>query len=430
MLTDHQRTWTAPRVDHRLAGRVVVPGSKSQTNRALVLAALADGPSVLDGVLTSRDCDLITAGLRQLGTDVQPVGPSSVRVVPGMARPAGPIDCGLAGTVMRFLPVVAALVPGTTRFVGDEEASRRPVKPLLDALGQLGVTVDADHLPFAMTAPERLGGPEVTIDSSASSQFISALLLAAARFPRGIDLRHDGGSVPSAPHIAMTCRMLAERGVTVISDEPCHWVVRPGPIHAADDVIEPDLTNAAVFLAAALVAGGSVTVPTWPDSTDQPGAQFIEIATTMGAHVTRREGSMTLESPGWGALQPVDVDLHEASELTPVVAAVASVTQGPSRIRGVAHIRGHETDRLTALEHELSHLGVAIRQTDDGLEIDGHGADRLHGGLFECHADHRMAHAGALLGLAVDGIELDDIACTSKTMPQFPQMWADLVKEA
>lgn len=429
MLTD-QHHWTAPRVVHRLAGRVVVPGSKSQTNRALVLAALGDGPSVLDGVLTSRDSDLMTAGLQHLGADIQPAGPSSVRVVPGLARSAGPIDCGLAGTVMRFLPVVAALVIGETRFVGDEQASRRPVGPVLDGLRQLGVTVDADQLPFAMTAPARLGGPEVTIDSSASSQFISAMLLPAARFPRGIDLRHDGTSVPSGPHIAMTCEMLAERGVTVISDEPCRWVVRPGPIHALDDVIEPDLTNAAAFLAAAMIAGGSVTVPAWPASSTQPGAQFIQIAATMGAAATRSEGSMTLEAPGWHALRPIDVDLHEASELTPVVAAVASLAQGPSRIRGVAHIRGHETDRLTALEHELSGIGVTVRQTEDGLQIDGQGADSLHGGLFGCYADHRMAHAGALLGLAVEGIELDDITCTSKTMPQFPQMWAELVKES
>lgn len=427
-MTD-QYSWTAPRVDHRLAGRVVVPGSKSQTNRALVLAALGDGPSVLDGVLTSRDSDLMTAGLKRLGADIQPAGPASVRVVPGVAHSGGTIDCGLAGTVMRFLPVVAALVPGTTRFVGDKQASRRPIGPVLDGLRQLGVAVDADQLPFTMTAPERLDGPEVTIDSSTSSQFISALLLAAAHFPHGIDLRHDGTSVPSAPHIAMTCEMLAERGVTVINDEPCHWVVRPGPIHALDHLIEPDLTNAAVFLAAAMVAGGSVTVPAWPASTTQPGAQFIRIAQSMGASATHAEGSMTIEACGWHDLQPIDVDLHEASELTPVVAAVACLAHGPSRIRGVAHIRGHETDRLAALEHELSGLGAVVRQTDDGLEIDGHGANSLHGGVFGCHADHRMAHAGALLGLAVAGIELDDIACTSKTMPQFPQMWADLVKE-
>ncbi|MGK2349966.1 3-phosphoshikimate 1-carboxyvinyltransferase [Cutibacterium sp. V947] len=429
MLTDQHR-WTAPRVDHRLAGRVVVPGSKSQTNRALVLAALGDGPSVLDGVLTSRDSALMTAGLQRLGADIQPVGPSSVRVMPGLAHSAGLIDCGLAGTVMRFLPGVAALVPGKTRFVGDTQACRRPIGPVLDGLRQLGVTVDSNQLPFAMTAPDRLGGPEVTIDSSTSSQFISALLLAAARFPRGIDLHHDGTSVPSAPHIAMTCEMLADRGVTVTSDELCHWVVRPGPIHALDHVIEPDLTNAAVFLAASLVAGGFVTVQAWPASSAQPGAQFIQIATMMGATATHSEGSMTLESPGWQALQPIDVDLHEASELTPVVAAVASLAQGPSRIRGVAHIRGHETDRLAALEHELSRIGVTVQQTEDGLQIDGHGADSLNGGLIRCYADHRMAHAGALLGLAVNRIELDDITCTAKTMPQFPQMWADLVKES
>ena len=428
MLTD-QHLWTAPRAHHRLAGRVVVPGSKSQTNRALVLAALGDGPSILDGVLTSRDSLLMSAGLQRLGADIQSVGPSSVRVVTRLARPAGPIECGLAGTVMRFLPVVAALVPGSTQFVGDEPASRRPIGPVLNGLRQLGVEVDSDQLPFSLRAPDRLGGPEVTIDSAASSQFISALLLAGARFPRGIDLRHDGASVPSAPHIAMTCAMLADRGVTVVSDEPCHWVVRPGPIHAFDDAIEPDLTNAAVFLAAALVVGGSVTVPAWPADSIQPGAQFVGIADKMGARISRTDDSMTITAQGWQELRPIDVDLHEASELTPVVAVVASVAFGRSRIRGVAHIRGHETDRLAALAHELANLGVEIQQTDDGLDITGQGADKPHGAKFRCYADHRMAHAGALLGLVIDGIELDDIACTSKTMPQFPQMWADLVQE-
>ncbi|MSS45395.1 3-phosphoshikimate 1-carboxyvinyltransferase [Cutibacterium sp. WCA-380-WT-3A] len=426
MLTD---LWTAPRANHRLAGRVVIPGSKSQTNRALVLAALSDGPSVLDGVLSSRDSDLMSAGLRRLGVNIRVIGPSSVQVVPHLAHPTDPIDCGLAGTVMRFLPAVAALVPGTTRFVGDEQASRRPIKPVLDGLRQLGVDVDSDQLPFSLNSPACLGGPEVTIDSAASSQFISALLLVAARFPQGIDLRHDGTSVPSAPHIAMTCAMLADRGVTVMSDEPCHWVVHPGPIHALDDVIEPDLTNAAVFLAAALVVGGTVTVPGWPVNNTQPGAQFIEIATAMGATASHTDGDMTLTAPGWQGLQPIDVDLHEASELTPVVAAVASVAHGRSRIRGVAHIRGHETDRLAALEQELTNRGVEIHQTDDGLDIAGRGAAILHGGTFRCYADHRMAHAGAILGLVIDGIDLDDIGCTSKTMPTFPQMWADLIQE-
>ena len=415
MLTD-QHLWNAPRAERLLAGRVTVPGSKSQTNRALVLAALSDGPSVLEGVLASRDSYLMSAGLQLLGADIQPIGPGSVQVMPGLAHPTGPIECGMAGTVMRFLPVVAALVPGQTRFVGDEQASRRPIAPVLNGLRQLGVEVDSDRLPFSLNAPDRLCG-------------ISALLLASARFPQGIDLRHNGASVPSIPHIAMTCTMLADRGVTVVSDEPCHWVVRPGPIHALDDVIEPDLTNAAVFLAAALIVGGSVTVPGWPTDSTQPGAQFMGIAEKMGAMVSRVDGSMTIAAQGWQELRPLDVDLHEASELTPVVAAVASLARGRSRIRGVAHIRGHETDRLAALEHELAKLGVEVQQTDNGLDITGRGADKLHGGKFGCYADHRMAHAGALLGLVIDGVELDDITCTSKTMPQFPQMWANLVEE-
>lgn len=419
--------WLAARAGGPVSGRVVVPGSKSQTNRALLLAGLAQSPSDLDGVLDSRDTELMRAGLAGLGVGFQDLAPGRVRVLPPheLHDASSAIDCGLAGTVMRFLPAAAALAPGSTRFIGDPAASARPVAPVLDALRQLGVGVDADRLPFCLDVPPTLTGRRVTIDSSGSSQFISALLLSGARYPGGLDLRHVGPSIPSAPHIQMTCQMLAERGVHVETPEADHWLIAPGPVAALDATVEPDLTNAAVFLAAAMATGGSVSVPGWPGRTTQPGAEFLDIARLMGAAVDLSDQTVTVTGPP--QLNGTDIDLHEASELTPVVAALAVLAEGRTEIRGVAHIRGHETDRLAALEAELSALGAVIRQTPDGLVIEGHGPGSLHGAEVCCHADHRMAHAEALIGLVADGVVLDDITCTSKTMPGFPRMWLGLV---
>ncbi|MCI1747759.1 MAG: 3-phosphoshikimate 1-carboxyvinyltransferase [Acidipropionibacterium sp.] len=406
---------------------MVLPGSKSQTNRALLLAGLADGPSILDGVLTSRDTVLMRDGLTALGVVFEDLAPGRVRVVPPqrLHRAMSPIDCGLAGTVMRFLPAAAALAPGITRFVGDPAAAARPVGPVLDGLCQLGVSVSGARIPFSLEVPEALTGNRVTIDSSGSSQFISALLLSGARYPEGIDLRHVGPPVPSAPHIGMTCQMLAERGVRVETPDPDHWRIAPGPIHSLDATVEPDLTNAAVFLAAAMATGGTVGVAGWPAESTQPGVVFLDIARGMGATVEHSGGVVGVTGPD--ALRGTTVDLHEASELTPVVAALGALAEGRTEISGVAHIRGHETDRLAALEAELSALGARVCQTPDGLVIDGRGPDGLHGAPVRSYADHRMAHAEALLGLVVDGVVLDDVACTSKTMPDFPQMWAGLV---
>ncbi|MDN6660042.1 MAG: 3-phosphoshikimate 1-carboxyvinyltransferase, partial [Acidipropionibacterium jensenii] len=273
--------------------------------------------------------------------------------------------------------------------------------------------------------PARRGGPRATIDSSGSSQFVSALLLAGARYPHGIDLRHRGPAVPSAPHIAMTCTMLAERGVEVSTPDPDHWRVRPGPIAAMDATVEPDLTNAAVFLAAAMVTAGRLTIPGWPERTTQPGVDFLDVARSMGARVARSGDRLSVI--GGEQLHGAEVDLHEASELTPVVAALAALAHGRTRISGVAHIRGHETDRLAALEEQLSAVGAEVRQTPDGLVVEGRGPAALHGALLRCHDDHRMAHAAALIGLVVSGVVLDDVSCTSKTMPDFPQMWSDMI---
>lgn len=435
MADSTREPWPAPPASRPLHALAPVPGSKSETNRALVLAALSTGPSHLRGALFARDTELMMAALRRLGVGIDDSDRDDVLVTPPPEFTPCPdgIDCGLAGNVMRFVPAVAALAPGTTAFYGDPAASARPIAPLLEALRQLGVQIDsqATRLPFELTAPTTLPGRQVSIDASASSQFVSALLLSGARYPQGLDLRHHGQDVvPSLPHINMTIQMLRERGVRVDDAEPNRWLVAPGMIEARDVQAEPDLTNAAAFLAAGLLSRGQVSVPGWPKTTTQPGAQFLEVAARFGAAVGTTPGQATV---AWqGPLHGVDVDLHEASELTPVVAALALFASGQTMISGVAHIRGHETDRLAAIASEFGALGAQVTERADGLLIHGVGEstnELAPTRVFACHDDHRLAHLGALVGLRVPGIWLDDIGCTAKTMPDFPQRWSRLFEQ-
>ena len=404
-----------------VTGGLVVPGSKSETNRALVLAALGDGPSRVTGALDSRDSRLMIDALRALGVSVVPDGPALVVTPPPQFTGADRIDCGLAGTVMRFVPPLAALADGASTFVGDPHASERPMGPLLDGLRQLGAAVDEDSLPFRVDPPKTLGD-RAEIDASGSSQFVSGLLLIAPRLPRGLTLRHTGERLPSLPHIAMTVAMLRARGAIVDTPDERTWVVAPGGLRALDSTVEPDLTNASVFLAAAAVTGGRVTVPGWPAQSLQPGALFLDVIAAMGAAVERHEGEVAVV--GSTPLRGIDVDLTAASELTPVVAALGALATGRTTIRGVAHIRGHETDRLAALTRELRRAGIDAAETPDGLTIPG-GTPRA--AAFEAYADHRMVHFAALLALVAEGSTIDDMACVGKTMPDFPVDWAGLV---
>ncbi|GAA1398117.1 3-phosphoshikimate 1-carboxyvinyltransferase [Luteococcus peritonei] len=406
-----------------------VPGSKSETNRALLLAALADAPSTITGALEARDTVLMRAALEAMGVRITGEG-STLHVEPPARLHAAtePVDCGLAGTVMRFVPPLAALTGGRTRFVGDPVASERPLAPVLDGLRQLGCRVNGEAIPCTVDAPEALGGPHVEVDASASSQFVSGLLLVGARLPQGLDLHHVGtGGVPSRPHIEMTLEMLRSRGVRADWSGPASWRVEPGGVRALDQRIEPDLTSASVFLAAAALSGGSVTVPGWPGRTTQGGDAIREVLTRMGAEVALDGDALTVR--GTGTLNGLDVDLHASSELTPVVAALCLFADGVSTIRGVAHIRGHETDRLAALEAELARVGGSVEQTEDGLRITGTGlaAEGLHPAALLSYADHRMVHAEALVGLLVDGCTVDDVACTSKTINNFDTLWSDML---
>ena len=417
--------WPAPRALVPVDVTVSLPGSKSITNRALVLAALADGPSVVRRALRSRDTLLMADGLTRLGSAVDTAG-DDWRVTPGAFDSDAEIDCGLAGTVMRFLPPVAGLANGTIAFDGDEHMRQRPIGGVLAALSGLGVQIDdggRGSLPFSVRGTGQVPGGQVVIDASASSQFISALLLAGARYDHGVDVRHDGKPVPSLPHIDMTVAMLREQGVEVDDSSPNRWAVTPGPIAALDRSVEPDLSNAAPFLALAAVSGGRVTVRDWPASTTQPGDRLREILTLMGCQVeVVGEG---LRVTGTGSLHGIDVDLHDEGELTPAVAALCALADSPSHLRGIAHIRGHETDRLAALATELSALGADVIEHDDGLSFR---PAALHGGTFHTYADHRMAHAGVIIGAAVDEIEVEDVATTSKTFTDFAGVWSGLLR--
>lgn len=417
--------WSAPRARQPLDATVRLPGSKSLTNRVLVLAALADGPSTLTRPLLARDSWLMADALRALGTAIDTVE-DGWRVTPADLRGPAAVDCGLAGTLMRFLPPVAALVDGPVDFDGDLRARERPMQAMIGALRKLGVEIDDDGrgtLPFRLTGAGGVDGGALTIDASASSQYVSGLQLAGARYRDGIDLRHEGKPVPSQPHIDMTIRQLRIRGVEVDDAEPNRWRVAPGPIGALDTVIEPDLSNAAPFLAAALVTRGRVRVPDWPDDTDQAGAAVPSLLSQMGGEVVRDGADMVVS--GTGPIEGITADLHDVGELTPVVAALCALAEGPSQLSGIAHLRGHETDRLAALSHEINALGGDVTPLDDGLRIV---PKPLQGGIFASHADHRMAHAGAVLGLAIDSVCVDDIEATAKTYPGFADAWERLVR--
>jgi 3-phosphoshikimate 1-carboxyvinyltransferase len=414
--------WPAPRASAPIEATVSLPGSKSLMNRALVLAAIADGPSVVRRALRSRDSLLMAGALATLGATVDTSG-EDWAVTPASFDRDGAIDVGLAGTVMRFVPPVAALNCGTISFDGDEYMRQRPIGEVLRALRGLGVSVEGDALPFSLAGDGAVPGGVVTIDASGSSQFVSALLLAGARYDAGIDVRHAGDPVPSLPHIEMTISMLRDHGVVVDDSQPDRWVVEPGPVKALDRTIEPDLSNAAPFLALAAISGGRIVVRDWPETTDQPGDELRTILALMGCHVAMTDEGLAVSGPEGGHLRGLEMDLRDVGELTPAIAALCALATTPSRLTGVAHIRGHETDRLTALATELNALGADVEELPDGLVIR---PATLHGGVFHTYADHRMAHAGVIIGAAVDGVLVENVTTTSKTFPEFAPFWSAL----
>jgi 3-phosphoshikimate 1-carboxyvinyltransferase len=421
--------WQAPPAGGPVDADVCVPGSKSMTNRALLLSALARGRSTLRRPLRSRDTVLMAAALRALGAAVDDTDDAawSVDGEPFAATP-GRVDVGNAGTVLRFVPPVAALAAATVDFDGDLAARRRPVAPLLAALRELGVDIDDDGrggLPFRIRGRGRVAGGAVAIDASTSSQLVSALLLAGARYDNGVEVQHVGDrSVPNAPHVAMTVAMLGARGVEVTSDRD-RWHVAPGDVAAADTAIEPDLSSAAPFLAAAVVTAGEVRVRDWPAASTQPGALLPALLERFGATTALdRDGLVVRGGP---TVTGADLDLRDAGELTPVLAAVAALAGSPSTFPGIGYLRGHETDRLAALAHELTALGADVREIDDGLEIV---PKPLRGRVFSTYDDHRMAMAAAVIGLVVPDLAIENIETTAKTLPDFAARWTALVGAA
>jgi 3-phosphoshikimate 1-carboxyvinyltransferase len=432
------RRWLAPAAAGPVRASVTLPGSKSMTNRALVLAALADGPGAITRPLHARDTLLMARALAALGARIDTeAAPGTWRVAPG--RPAGDarVDVGNAGTVMRFVPPVAALTAATVEFYGDTRASQRPVAPILAALRELGAVVDdggRGAVPFAVRGTGSLAGGVVTLDASASSQFVSGLLLAAPRFDKGVEVRHRGGRVPSAPHIAMTVQMLRGAGAevetaTMRPNDPAGphavdtWRVHPGPVRAATLAVEPDVVNATPFLAAALVTGGTVTISGWPRRTTQPAGHIMDLLTRMGGRCETNAGGLAVT--GTGTIHGITADLGDAPELASVLAALAALADSPSRLTGIGHIRQQETDRLAALATEINGLGGDVAELPDGLAVRPR---PLRGGVFASYDDHRLVMAAAVLGLAVPGIEVENPGTVGKTFPEFTRAWPEMLE--
>jgi 3-phosphoshikimate 1-carboxyvinyltransferase len=374
------------------------------------------------------------AALGQLGVECRDsLESGSDTLLVSLAGLAGgvTIDCGLAGTVMRFVPPLAALADGSVTFDGDDGARLRPMATTIDSLRKLGVEVDDDGrgtMPFTVHGTGRVVGGDISINASQSSQFVSGLLLAGARFANGLTLRHTGEYLPSLPHIEMTVACLRARGVIVTEPEHGVWRVEPGPISGIDIDMEPDLSNAAPFLSAALIAGGTVTIPHWPSSTTQVGDDLGGYFEEFGAVVTRDERGLTVDGGpgvlGGRPIRGVTLDLSTGGELAPSLIALASLATTPSTFTGIAHLRGHETDRLRALVTEINRLGGNATELPDGVHIE---PVTLHGGAWQSYHDHRMATAGAIIGLAVDGVDVNNIGTTAKTLPEFPAMWAAML---
>jgi 3-phosphoshikimate 1-carboxyvinyltransferase len=427
--------WPAPfRGDKKVSARVVIPGSKSVTNRALILAAQANSPSLLKRPLISRDTELMVAGLRAMGVgikDVQVDGDLAWEITPAPLRGPAKVDVGNAGTVMRFLPPLSALAQGDISFDGDPRSYERPLGPVIAALEDLGIEVEHGgrySLPMVVKSKGEIPGGALTIDASASSQFLSALLLIAPSTRNGIVATHKGGPLPSMPHIDMTVQMLRDFGAQVSVDKSTNsWSVSAGALQGQDLVIEPDLSNAAPFLSIAMVCGGSITIADWPEVTTQPGDQLREILTAMGATISRSKDGLTIT--GGESIHGIDIDLHDVGELTPAITALAALADSPSHLRGIGHLRLHETDRLAALTREINSLGGDVVEDETSLHITPHGAmgKGLHGGTFHTYEDHRLATAGAVIGLVVPGVEIENVATTRKTLPDFPGLWQSLV---
>lgn len=417
--------WSAPyRASKPISGAITIPGSKSVTNRALVLSALASSPSTLRKGLRSRDTDLMIKALSSLGVTIK-IEEDLWKITPAPLMGPASIDVGNAGTVMRFLPPLASLAKGLISFDGDPRSHQRPLGPVIKALENLGVSIEHQgrySLPMVINGAGYLTGGEVEIDASSSSQFLSSLLLVAPLMKQGLKIKNVGKNLPSKPHIEMTISMLAQYGSVVDTSIANQWSVEPTKLSGVDLVIEPDLSNAAVFMAAPILCGGEVIIKDWPRRTTQPGDQLRQIFSEMGGVIDFVDQGLRVRSTG--QIRGIDIDLGDVGELTPVIAALACFADSPSHLRGIGHLRLHETDRLSALKSELTALGAEVIEEESALRIH---PKPMKSGVFHTYEDHRLATAGALIGLAVDGVEVENIETTKKTITDFPALWSQLL---
>ena len=437
LVNNQDRTWASPAATGPVSARVRLPASKSITNRALVLAALSDGPSQIANPLRARDTGLAADALRALGSQITESRTDWV-VTPGQPAPGSAVDVnvGNAGTVMRFVPGLAALTSAVVAFDGDARARQRPVGPILAALRQLGAQIEDGGraaVPFTVHGRGAVRGGTVVLDASGSSQLVSGLLLAAPRFDEGVEVRHEGPPVPSAPHIAMTVRMLRAAGADVAElgsgrpgIRPDAWRVRPGRLDLGSVTVEPDLSNAGPFLAAALVTGGTVTIGDWPRDSLQAAGPILEVLGRMGARSSVGPDGLTIARRP--AVHGITADLRDVNELAPVLTAAAAVADSPSVFTGLAHTRAHETDRLAALAKEINALGGDITELPDGLQIRPCPLRaEAAGEPFGTYDDHRMVMAAAVLGLAVPGLRVAGADTVAKTFPDFMDVWASML---
>lgn len=430
----HMTNWSAPfrggltSVGEPVNAKITIPGSKSATNRALILAAIAKTPSRLRKPLSSRDADLMVKGLQSLGCKINEIKTEQgfdYQITPHKLSGPTQIDVGNAGTVMRFLPPIASLATGLVHFDGDARSHERPLEPVIKALEQLGASIEHGNkyrLPLTINGSGEIKGGEVEVDASASSQFISALMLLGPATKNGLTIKNIGKTLPSMPHIEMTIQMLRQFGATVEVNENS-WKVISGDLLGQDLTIEPDLSNAAPFMAAAMICGGSVEILDWPKSTSQPGDQLRDIYAKMGARIERSNEGLKIS--GSGTISGIDIDLHDVGELTPSIAAVAALASSPSTLRGIAHLRLHETDRLAALASEINNLGGDVTEGPGELLIKP--SKLVASQIFKSYEDHRMATAGAIMGLAVKDLIVENIETTKKTLPDFPGMWQEML---
>ena len=451
---EHVDLWKAPFVKDNIDALVEIPGSKSLSNRYLILVALGSKPVVLKGLLRSRDTELMMSALKIFGVRFEEMESyTSVLVIPPHGNifdiaDGAVVNCGLAGTVMRFVTALSLFANKPIRFDGDKQAYARPMKPVLDGLEQLGAHVkyhgEVGFLPFSIIPPKNFGSYEINdqqtthqnhvvrIDSSSSSQFISALLLIASRIPGGLCIEHIGSKLPSMPHIRMTMEDIRKAGGVVDMSESGVWHVKEHDLTLPDEVVvEPDLSNAAPFIGAALIAGGCVKIPNWPFETTQPGGLLPRILEQMGAevfleHESLNSGVLCVKSNG--SIKAIsNLDLSAAGEITPSIAAMLAFADGVSELHGIAHLRGHETNRLDAIVTELKRVGIGAEELDDGIRIIP--SRNMHGEVMETYADHRMATFASMLGLRIPNITIKNIATTRKTIPDFPGMWCKMISK-